>query len=119
VDDRLTWRVLLHYPQYSQSDFIEAFHEDSTFLVHLSEILENDRPAWDRDNEYHADTVDVYFVNFQTGGHTKINPEHSIGQILQHKLFVLPSNGVPSFFVMAKNSEMCRSLLERLHHASS
>lgn len=29
-DGRLEWPVLLCYPQYSQSDLIEAFHEDST-----------------------------------------------------------------------------------------
>jgi len=29
-DDRLEWPVLFYYPQFSQSDFIEAFHEDST-----------------------------------------------------------------------------------------
>ena len=29
-DDRLEWPVLFYYPQFSQSDFIESFHEDST-----------------------------------------------------------------------------------------
>jgi hypothetical protein len=29
-DGRLEWPVLFCYPEFSQSDFIEAFHEDST-----------------------------------------------------------------------------------------
>lgn len=28
-DGSLTWPVLLLYPEYGQSDFIESFHEDS------------------------------------------------------------------------------------------
>jgi len=118
-DDRLTWPVLFHYPQYSQSDFIEAFHEDSSFTDHLFEIFENERPAWDKENEYRANTVDVNFVNFHTGGHTKIDVDWTIGQVLQHKEFVLPANGVPSFFIMAKNNKMCQALLDRLHQAGT
>jgi hypothetical protein len=29
ADGKLEWPVLFYYPQYSQSDFIENFHEDS------------------------------------------------------------------------------------------
>ena len=29
ADSSLTWPVLLLYPEYGQSDFIESFHEDS------------------------------------------------------------------------------------------
>lgn len=38
VDDqgRLSWPVLLLYPEYAQSDFISAFHEDSRYLCALS-----------------------------------------------------------------------------------
>lgn len=35
VDDggRLTWPVLFLYPEYAQSDFISAFHEDSRYFL--------------------------------------------------------------------------------------
>jgi len=34
-DGRLEWPVLFFYPQYSESDFIEAFHEDSKYVYIL------------------------------------------------------------------------------------
>lgn len=36
VDDqgRLSWPVLFLYPEYAQSDFISAFHEDSRYLTY-------------------------------------------------------------------------------------
>lgn len=35
LDDqgRLSWPVLLLYPEYAQSDFISAFHEDSRYFL--------------------------------------------------------------------------------------
>ena len=35
VDDggRLSWPVLFLYPEYAQSDFISAFHEDSRYFL--------------------------------------------------------------------------------------
>ena len=31
---RLSWPVLFLYPEYAQSDFISAFHEDSRYILH-------------------------------------------------------------------------------------
>lgn len=41
VDDqgRLSWPVLFLYPEYAQSDFISAFHEDSRYLLPKSPLL--------------------------------------------------------------------------------
>lgn len=35
IDDqgRLSWPVLFLYPEYAQSDFISAFHEDTRYVV--------------------------------------------------------------------------------------
>jgi len=55
------------------------------FADHLTEILENDRPAWDHHNEYHLETVNVYFVDFATGGYIPVDKVSTIGQVLQDK----------------------------------
>ena len=57
------------------------------FEDHLTEILENDRPAWDKANEYHLKTVTVYFVDFQTGGYVEVDMTSTIGEVLQDKRY--------------------------------
>lgn len=41
IDDqgRLSWPVLFLYPEYAQSDFISAFHEDSRYLLARNSVL--------------------------------------------------------------------------------
>lgn len=36
---RLSWPVLFLYPEYAQSDFISAFHEDSRYCLSSSPVL--------------------------------------------------------------------------------
>jgi hypothetical protein len=40
LDDkgRLSWPVLFLYPEYAQSDFISAFHEDSRYFLEPSAL---------------------------------------------------------------------------------
>ncbi|KZW03855.1 TPR-like protein [Exidia glandulosa HHB12029] len=54
--------VFLLYPQHATSDLISAFHEDTTFGDHLSQMLPplGTRPDWDTRGEYTLDNVTVY-----------------------------------------------------------
>uniref|UniRef100_A0A287ASL4 Tetratricopeptide repeat domain 4 n=1 Tax=Sus scrofa TaxID=9823 RepID=A0A287ASL4_PIG len=62
VDDqgRLSWPVLFLYPEYAQSDFISAFHEDSRFIDHLM-VMFGETPSWDLEQKYCPDNLEVYF----------------------------------------------------------
>jgi len=56
-----------------------------SFSDHLIEMMEKDRPAWDSANEYHADTVDIYYIDFDTCGYVQVNASQSLAEILQSR----------------------------------
>jgi hypothetical protein len=66
---------------------IHSFVDIDRFEEHLTEILENDRPAWDKADEYHLKTIDVYFIDFKTGGYIKVDIKSTIGQILHNERY--------------------------------
>lgn len=60
----ISWPVMLFYPQYSQSDFIEEWRESDMLLDHLAQVFpeeEGPPPVWDHYNEYRCSQLDVYF----------------------------------------------------------
>nr|XP_020030959.1 tetratricopeptide repeat protein 4 isoform X2 [Castor canadensis] len=59
LDDkgRLSWPVLFLYPEYAQSDFISAFHEDSRFIDHLM-VMFSETPSWDLEQKYYPDNLE-------------------------------------------------------------
>ncbi|KAI8906689.1 hypothetical protein EDD86DRAFT_192751 [Gorgonomyces haynaldii] len=63
--DGLTLPVLFMYPEYQQSDFIHAFHENDTFYSHL-ELMFSEQPMWDLKQEYHPQTLEILFETQQT-----------------------------------------------------
>lgn len=58
----LNWPTYFLYPQYRQSDFIEAFSEDDFLADHLATVFPVDEgPAqWDEKFEYKCDEMEVY-----------------------------------------------------------
>ncbi|CAL8110056.1 unnamed protein product [Orchesella dallaii] len=107
----LHWPVLLMYPQYSQSDFIEEFCEATSFSDHLYEMLDRDPPAWDQEKEYRVDNIEIYYIH---QGFVKVDMNSSLGEALKSEKYILPSNGVPSFFVLAKDNRFCEMFKERV-----
>jgi len=60
--DALILPIFLLYPQHATSDLIAAFHEDTTFADHLSQMFPplSQRPAWDTSGAYTAENLTVY-----------------------------------------------------------
>src|ERR1700722_3972980 len=56
----LIWPVFFLYPEYKESDFIESFNEETTFLDHLKVIFEQYAP-WDNEKKYITSQLLVYF----------------------------------------------------------
>lgn len=54
--------VVFLYPQYSQSDIISSFDEDTTFGQHLSVMFPPDgtRPNWDVNGDYTVPSISLY-----------------------------------------------------------
>ncbi len=58
--DRLLWPVTLIYPEFGQTEFIEAFDEHSVFADHLGLML-GECPPWDTSRKYTAESVEVLY----------------------------------------------------------
>jgi len=112
VEDRLLWPVLFYYPEGSQSDFIEEFDETEEFLPHLKKMFDEERPAWDKNQDYSSSTVRLYFVDSQNGNWVEVEKNRKLKDALKMENYMLPSNGVPGFFILADN-EFCKFFLER------
>ncbi|KAB0402533.1 hypothetical protein E2I00_002566, partial [Balaenoptera physalus] len=85
VDDggRLSWPVLFLYPEYAQSDFISAFHEDSRFIDHLM-VMFGETPSWDLEQKYCPDNLEVYFEDDDRSELYRVPPKSTLLEVLQH-----------------------------------
>eukprot|EP01104_Vermistella_antarctica_P014094 TRINITY_DN4380_c0_g1_i1.p1 TRINITY_DN4380_c0_g1~~TRINITY_DN4380_c0_g1_i1.p1 ORF type:complete len:363 (-),score=66.44 TRINITY_DN4380_c0_g1_i1:51-1139(-) len=97
----LAFGVAFLYPEYQQTDFIEAFCETTPIADMVGEIFST--PAmWDERRDYTADAVDVYY---ETEHKTtrKLNQEDSLLEVLLYNDHDVA--GFPVFSVLKRGSE--------------
>ncbi|XP_047644953.1 tetratricopeptide repeat protein 4 [Phacochoerus africanus] len=111
VDDqgRLSWPVLFLYPEYAQSDFISAFHEDSRFIDHLM-VMFGETPSWDLEQKYCPDNLEVYFEDEDRAELYQVPPKSTLLQVLQHPRCSVKAL-TPAFLVCVGSSAFCRNYL--------
>ncbi|KAF0755118.1 tetratricopeptide repeat protein 4 isoform X1 [Aphis craccivora] len=117
IGDFLVWPVVFLYPEYKTSDMIQEFNETTILYTHLVEIFA-ERPEWDVEGKYNADSVNVYFesVNEYKSGTkiTKIDPRTCT---LFEALTVLRcpiENGTPVFLVFFAGGQFEKEFLEEV-----
>ncbi|ELK06188.1 tetratricopeptide repeat protein 4 isoform X1 [Pteropus alecto] len=112
VDDqgRLSWPVLLLYPEYAQSDFISTFHEDSRFIDHLM-VMFGEMPSWDLEQKYCPDNLEVYFEDEDRAELYRVPPKSTLLQVLQHPRYFVKAL-TPTFLVCVGSSPFCRNYLQ-------
>ena len=108
----LTWPVMLLYPEYGETDFIEAFCETSLFLEHFRVMFGAERPAWDTDDKYQPDRLQVFFEDRERQQLHDIDASSSLLLALQHERYVV-HDGVPCFFVVVQDSSFARHFIAR------
>ncbi|CAB0042686.1 unnamed protein product [Trichogramma brassicae] len=108
-DGSLVWPVIFAYPENNQTDFVENFEETTSMKAQLEEIFK-ESPAWDGDQNYKVDKLNVYFAGKDKKLH-RINIDQSLGSILQHKQYIV-NNGTPVFFVVIAKSKVEHAFLE-------
>ena len=59
-DGLLHFPVLVLYPEYMTSDFIQDFREDQPLSDQFNAIF-RDRAPWDEENKYTPQSIEVYF----------------------------------------------------------
>ncbi|WAR23173.1 TTC4-like protein [Mya arenaria] len=109
----LYWPVMLLYPEYSETDFIQMFCESHRLIDHLSHMFgaETEPPHWDPDRRYKPHTVNMYFEDRDSEKLIKVNKESTLSKVLKHKKYVV-YDGTPSFFLTVAGSEFEKIFLE-------
>ncbi|KAK3729528.1 hypothetical protein RRG08_044043 [Elysia crispata] len=112
ADGNLHWPVLFLYPEFTESDFIHAFFETNCFYDHLVHMFGSEvEPAnWDKEHKYKADTIEIYFENKDEEKLYKVNPDHSLLDVLKNKKYEVTA-GTPTFILMVKDSKFQKEFL--------
>ncbi|NXV48946.1 TTC4 protein, partial [Uria aalge] len=102
ADGNLNWPVLFLYPEHEQTDFIAAFHENSRFIDHLM-VMFAESPPWDLERKYLPSNIELYFEDEERAEMYKLNPEHTLLQVLQHQRYFVKA-GTPTVLAFVKHS---------------
>jgi len=111
-DGVLLWPVMLLYPEYGETDFIEAFSELSLFSEHLEVMFGAEKPAWDVNDKYKPDHLQVFFESKQERGLYEVDVDSTLLSALQHKQYVV-HDGIPCFLVVVRDSPFARHFIAR------
>ncbi|NXC45808.1 TTC4 protein, partial [Penelope pileata] len=115
ADGSLSWPVLFLYPEHEQTDFIEAFHENSRFIDHLM-VMFAELPPWDLERKYLPSNLQLYFEDAEREELYELNPEHTLLQVLQHQRYFVKA-GTPTVLVFVKRSPFAKKYFtgKRVH----
>uniref|UniRef100_A0A8C3BEV8 Tetratricopeptide repeat domain 4 n=1 Tax=Cairina moschata TaxID=8855 RepID=A0A8C3BEV8_CAIMO len=102
ADGNLNWPVLFLYPEHEQTDFIEAFHENSRFIDHLT-VMFAELPPWDLERKYLPGNLELYFEDEERAEMYELNPDQTLLQALQHQRYFVKA-GTPTVLVFVKRS---------------
>ncbi|XP_065120726.1 tetratricopeptide repeat protein 4 [Paramisgurnus dabryanus] len=106
----LHWPVLFLYPEHSQTDFISAFCENSSFIDHLAVMFGEELPPWDTERKYRPPNLQLFFEDHKKGNLYQVDLEKSLLNVLQNQRFTVKA-GTPSFIVLVSGSPFCKQYL--------
>ncbi|XP_013780202.2 LOW QUALITY PROTEIN: tetratricopeptide repeat protein 4-like [Limulus polyphemus] len=109
----LLWPVLFLYPEYGESDFIEAFHEDSRFADHLEVMFGSSdvHPPWDVEKKYLPSDIEIYFEDIKKSTHCKVDTSHTLRQVLSDPRYYVTA-GNPTFLLIVRNSSFHKKFIQ-------
>lgn len=111
---RLVWPVLFLYPEFGDTDFIEAFHEDEVFGDHLEAMFGAgvERPPWDQEGRYRPDTVGLYYEDEKRSKLVRFDARRSLREVVGDERYLV-KGGTPGFIVMVEGSEFHKDFLKK------
>lgn len=101
--DELVWPVLFLCPEYGQSDFVERFNENDSFMEHLKVMYGENPPAWDTKGKYKAHSIKICYQNMFEDKRIEINPRDSLKSVLTSDKYVLVG-AIPTFIILPGES---------------
>ncbi|XP_028413281.1 tetratricopeptide repeat protein 4-like [Dendronephthya gigantea] len=116
-DGILHWPVLFVYPEYGQTDFIEAFNENHRFSDHLEVMFSSEAVPWDIDNKYQFSHLEVYFEDVEKNGLVFVSQTTCLANVLSDPRYVV-YGGTPSFIILVKDTSFQKQFKSkyRLYH---
>ncbi|KAL5486492.1 hypothetical protein EMCRGX_G018980 [Ephydatia muelleri] len=111
-DGALVWPVLFLYPEFGQTDLVEAFVENQLFEEHVDAMLGSERPPWDVKNQYTPSNVELYFQDPTTDECVPVDLHSTLGNVLALPRYKVVS-GTPSFIVLAAGTSFREQFLKR------
>jgi len=114
-DDVLQWPVMLLYPEYSETDFIEAFSESSLFSEHLEVMFGAERPAWDVEGKYKPGHLQVFFESKEKQRLYEVDISSTLLSALQHEDYMV-QDGMPCFLLVVRDSPFTRHFIALYDH---
>lgn len=97
----LTWPVIFMYPEYGQTDFIQAFNEEDKFIDQLEVLFgDGNSPPWDVKGRYKVGSLRISYMS-KSAELIEFDVKSTLKQILSSKSFVLTCAN-PTFTVTPK-----------------
>ncbi|KAK3592062.1 hypothetical protein CHS0354_019318 [Potamilus streckersoni] len=114
ADNVLHWPVLFLYPQYTETDYIEAFCEKQRFIDHLQDMFGPDvpPPPWDKEGTYTPDRLQVFYEDKEKVKLYKVKKEWTLLQCLQQKRYKV-FGGTPTFLLFPSGTTFETEFLKR------
>jgi len=111
-DGVLVWPVMFLYPEYGETDFVEAFSEVSSFADHLDVMFGTESPAWDADKKYQPGHLQVLFEDKNSRRLYGVDVGTSLLAALQHKQYTV-HDGIPCFLIVVQDSPFAAHFIAR------
>lgn len=112
-DGTMSWPVMLLYPEYGETDFIESFHEGATFKSQIDVMFGlGNRPQWDADAKYTPHNLLLFYEDKKKRKLMPVAPEKTLLEALSeptHRIY----GGTPTFIALPNN---CKFFVEYLKH---
>lgn len=98
-NEELVWPVIFVYPEFNETDLIEGFNENHSFLDHFQVLFdESNNPGWNASRKYKPNNLIIGFSKFDSSEIVKFSPSSKLKDILcRPDHFLIGSN--PTFIV--------------------
>lgn len=110
-NDVLVWPVLLMYPEFETTDFIEHFQENVAFEDLLQNVF-SEQAAWDLNHHYVVSQLVVFYENKETKTLYQVPLSKTLGEMLSHETYIVQAS-TPNFYVLSQSSDFYKSFLSK------
>lgn len=113
--DIMTFPVIFIYPEYNQSDLIDAFEENARFSNHF-DVIFSEKAPWDVNNKYKADNLEIFTQVYSEDKKSlkliRIGKQLTLNDVLKLNNYYI-TNGLCYFYIMPENDAFTKMFKKR------